>query len=105
MWFGMKVMVSSSPFGSASRTLVLLALRLLSASYPRELSRVLGVPLSAVQRALLGLERDGLVVARSVGRTRVFEINRRYFAFDDLQRFLARLAEPEAELHRSVEAL
>ncbi len=98
-------MTSSSPFGSAARTRVLLALRLLSESYPRELARVLDTPLSAVQRALQGLERDGLVAARSLGRTRAFRLDPRYFAFADLQRYLLRLAEPEAELRRSVSAL
>ena len=88
----------SSPFGSQTRTRVLLALRLLDESYPRELARLLEVPLNGVQTALRGLERDGLVTGRSVGRTRVFTLNPRYFARDELTRFLLRLTEPETGL-------
>ena len=95
----------SSPFGSRTRTRVLLALRLLSESYPRELSRLLEAPLNGVQQALLGLEKDGLVAARSAGRTRLFRINPRYFAYAELMQFLLRLAEPEDDLVQRVEGL
>ena len=99
------VITSSSPFGSRTRTRVLLALRLLGESYPRELARLLNAPLSGVQKALQSLERDGLVAARSLGRTRVFRFEPRYFAFDALQAFLGRLAEPESEIRTRVAAL
>jgi DNA-binding transcriptional ArsR family regulator len=95
----------SSPFGGKTRTRVLLALRLLSESYPRELARVLDTSLNGVQQALKGLEIDGIVSGRSVGRTRLFSLNPRYFAFEDLQRFLLRLAEPELELKKRIEDL
>ena len=84
---------------------MLLALRLLGESYPRELARLLNAPLSGVQKALKSLERDGLVAARSLGRTRVFRFEPRYFAFDALQVFVARLAEPESKLKTRVAAL
>jgi len=95
----------SSPFGSKTRTRVLLALRLLSESYPRELARVLDTPLYSVQRALKGLEVDGIVAGRNAGRTRLFRLNPRYFAFEDLQRYLLRLAEPEDVLKKSIDDL
>ena len=101
----MAVNTQSSPFGSQSRTRVLLALRLLDESYARELSRVLEMPLSNVQKALRTLELDGLVSARAVGRTRVVRLNPRYFARDALEKLLTRLAEPENRLHARVEAL
>ncbi|OGK98719.1 MAG: hypothetical protein A3I14_09810 [Candidatus Rokubacteria bacterium RIFCSPLOWO2_02_FULL_73_56] len=101
----MRIKSSSSPFGGTGRTRLLLALRLLSESYPRELARVLAMPFSSVQKALRSLERDGLVAGRSVGRTRVVRLDPRYFAFDDLQRLLLRLTEPEAELKSRVAAL
>jgi DNA-binding transcriptional ArsR family regulator len=94
----MAVKTSSSPFGGTARTRTLLALRLLGDSYPRELARLLESPLSAVQRALRGLELDGLVAGRAVGRTRLYQLNPRYFAADALAAYLARLAEPEARL-------
>src|SRR3990172_5642397 len=96
----MRIKSSSSPFGGTGRTRLLLALRLLSESYPRELARVLAMPFSSVQKALRSLERDGLVAG-----TRVVRLDPRYFAFDDLQRLLLRLTEPEAELKSRVAAL
>lgn len=92
----------SSPFGGQARTRVLLALRLLEESYPRELSRVLDHPLNGVQGALRGLERDGLVAGRLVGRTRVVRLNPRYFAREELQRYLLRLTEADDELRTRI---
>lgn len=96
---------TSSPFGSGTRTRVLLALSLIGESYARELSRLLGAPLSGVQKALQSLETDGLVAGRAVGRTRVFQLDPRYFARDALKQFLRRLSEPETGLQRDVAGL
>ena|SRR5215471_11012422 len=96
---------TSSPFGGQARTQVLLALRLLDESYPRELARVLERSLAGVQMALRGLERDGVVAARAVGRSRLFRLNPRYFARDDLARYLLRLTEPEGALRDRVAQL
>lgn len=101
----MVVKPTSSPFGSQARTRVLLALRLLAESYPRELARVLELPLLSVQRALQGLELDGLVAGRAAGRMRLYRLDPRYFASASLQQFLLRLSEPELELRRRVESL
>jgi len=92
----------STPFGGWTRTRVLLALRLLEESYPRELARILEAPPSGVLKAIRSLELDGLVAGRNVGRTRVFRINPRYFAADDLNRYLWRLSEPEDELRDKI---
>jgi sugar-specific transcriptional regulator TrmB len=95
----------SSPFGGQTRTRVLLALILLAQSYARELSRLLDVSLHAVQVALRGLERDGLVAARPLGRTRLYTLNPRYFALEELQRYLRRLAEAETTLQERTAGL
>ena len=95
----------SSPFGGWTRTRVLLALRLLEESYTRELARVLEAPPSGVLKALRSLECDGLVAGRNVGRTRVFRINPRYFAYEDFNRYLWHLTEPEDDLRDSVARL
>jgi DNA-binding MarR family transcriptional regulator len=95
----------SSPFGGKTRTRVLLALRLLGESYPRELARILAVPLWGVQQAIRSLELDGLIAGRSMGRTRVFRISPTYFAVEDLERYLLRLTEPEEALRQTVAAL
>lgn len=94
----MRVIGSSSPFGTPARSGVLLGLRLLHESYARELARLLDRNLSSVQRALQSLERDGLVAARSVGRTRLYRVNPRAFARRELEAYLERLLEPEADL-------
>jgi hypothetical protein len=98
----MVVAATSSPFGGQTRTSVLLALRLLRDSYPRELARVLRRPLSGVQQALRSLEVDGLVAGRPVGRTRLYQLNPRYFAADALFAYLSRLSEPEQRLRDRV---
>jgi len=69
------------------------------------LARVLDTSLYGVQQALKGLEVDGIVSGRSAGRTRLFRLNPRYFAVEDLQRFLFRLAEPERELKKRIDDL
>jgi DNA-binding transcriptional ArsR family regulator len=84
---------------------VLIALRLLHESHARELSRLLALPLYSVQQALKGLERDGLVAARSVGRTRAFRINPGHFARLELEAYLMKLSEPESEMRRQISAV
>jgi len=101
----MEVMIRSSPFGGKGRTRLLLALRLLSESYSRELARVLEMPFSSVQKAVRSLEKDGLVAGRALGRTRVFQLDPRYFAYEEIQRLLLRLTEPEFELKTRVSTL
>jgi sugar-specific transcriptional regulator TrmB len=101
----MGIKISSSPFGGQGRTRVLLALRLLSESYPRELARTLGMPFSSVQKAVRSLEQDGLIAGRTLGRTRVFQLDPRYFAYHELERFLLRLTEPERELKTRLSTL
>jgi DNA-binding transcriptional ArsR family regulator len=95
----------SSPFGGSTRTRVLIALALLETSFPRELARLLEAPVSGVRQALSGLERDGLVAGRMLGRTREVRLDPRYFAREELAAFLARLAEAEPELRRRVESV
>lgn len=99
------VVVGSSPFGGQTRTRVLLALRLLGDSYPRELARLLETPLSGVQNALRSLELDGLVSGRTLGRTRLYQLNPRYFAAGALAAYLLRLSEPEQHLRDRVAGL
>jgi DNA-binding transcriptional ArsR family regulator len=92
----------SSPFGGRTRTETLIALRLLEESYAREIARLLERPLSGVQKAVKSLESDGLVAGRMQGRTRVLRLSPRYFAYDELRAYIARLAEGEDELRERV---
>lgn len=100
----MKLM-SSSPFGGGTRTRVLVALGLLETSYARELSRLLDAPISGVLKAIAGLERDGLVSGRLIGRTRLVQLNPSYFARDALRLYLERLAEADGELRKRAQQL
>ena len=99
------MVVSSSPFGGQARTRVLTALRLLDESYPRELARVLELPLSGVQMAVRGLERDALVAARLACRTRLVRLNPRYFAREELQQYLLKLAGADTNLQDRIALL
>lgn len=98
------MVMTSSPFGGKTRSTVLVALRLLGESYARELSRVLEARVSGVQQALRSLEADGLVASRPLGRTKLYRVDPDYFAYDELQRYLLRLAEPERALRRRIES-
>jgi hypothetical protein len=40
-----------------------------------------------------------------MGRTRVFRIDPRYFAYKDFQQYLQRLTEPEEELRERINAI
>jgi DNA-binding transcriptional ArsR family regulator len=88
----------SSPFGSQTRTRLLLALELLGQSYARELARLMEVSLSGVQKGLASLDRDGLIAGRLVGRTRLYQINPRYFAAGQLRNLIARMMVADRDL-------
>ena len=94
----MEVIRRPAPFGSVTRTRTLVLLQLLGSSYARELARLLGVSVSVVQKALASLERDDLVAAQSVGRTRVYRLNPRSFARRELELYLRRLVEAFPDL-------
>lgn len=95
----------SSPFGSQTRTRILVALGTMQQSYPRELARLLRSALNPVQAALRSLERDGLVVGRVVGRTRVFQLNPRYFAASAVRALIDKLAPVDTDLIEQISAL
>jgi sugar-specific transcriptional regulator TrmB len=85
--------------------LVLLAISVLEESFPRELARLLEIPLNGVQQALRGLEADALVAARTAGRTRLYRLNPRYFAREELLEYLKRLTAAETDLLERTEEL
>lgn len=95
----------SSPFGGQTRTRVLLALGLLGESHLRELARVLKSSFSGVQQAVRSLELDGLIAGRSIGRTRAYRIDPRYFAYRELLSYVLRLADTEDKLSDRVASL
>ena len=70
----------------AERVLLFLAAR--DSGYPREIANSWSMDVSTVQNQLLRMERDGLLVSRTVGRTRVFEFNPRYAFKDEVKALL-----------------
>ncbi|MBN7797384.1 winged helix-turn-helix domain-containing protein [Parahaliea mediterranea] len=72
----------------AERVLLFLAAR--GSGYPREIANSWSMDVSTVQNQLLRMERDGLLVSRKVGRTRVFEFNPRYVFKDEVKALLAK---------------
>ena len=90
-------------FGSPRRTEILILLSLLENTYPSEVSRLLEAPLYSVQKILDGLEVEGVVASRKVGRTRVFSLNPGFFADSELRSLLKRLAKAEPGLRKLAE--
>jgi DNA-binding PadR family transcriptional regulator len=80
-------------------------LQALGESYARELARVLCLRLSGIQKGLRSLEADGLVAGRSVGRLRLYRLNPRAYGRAELERYLERLLDFEADLRESAAAL
>jgi len=101
----MEVSLSAAPFGSPTRTRALILLALLGSSYPRELARLLDQAVSVVQKALRSLERDGLVAAQTVGRMRMYRVNPRYFARQELDAYLRKLTAAQPDLDRRAATL
>lgn len=72
----------------AERVLLFLAAR--GSGYPREIATFWSLDVSTVQNQLLRMERDGLLVSRKVGRTRVFEFSQRYTFVEEVKALLAK---------------
>jgi DNA-binding transcriptional ArsR family regulator len=79
-------------FGSAPRTRILIAVALLTETYPRELARLLDLARLTVQRILDSFEREGVILSRIVGRNRVVSLNRRMYGAAELEAFLLKYA-------------
>ncbi len=92
-------------FGTATRTKILVGIALLDESYPRELARVLELPLMSVQRTVNELDREGVTASRLVGVQRQVRLNPRYFALTQLRALLQRLAESMPTERKSIDAL
>lgn len=89
-------------FGSRNRTMVLVGVRLLEQTYPSELAELLGLRVFSAQQILASLEREGVVVSRLVGRTRVVTLNPRYFARRELDAMLWALGKQDQTLQQKL---
>ena len=80
----------ASLLGSINKERVLVYLVARGSGYAREIARFFEAPLYPVQNALDRLEQAGVLVSRSVGSTREYELNPRYAARDELSNLLNR---------------
>jgi predicted transcriptional regulator len=71
--------------GSTSAERVLLFLTARSEGYAAEIAKLYGVDLSPIQKQLERMERDGLLINRKVGRTRLYSFNPRYAFVPELK--------------------
>jgi Mn-dependent DtxR family transcriptional regulator len=85
-------------FGSRTRTRVILGLAGLGETYPRDLAKLLDVPLMTVQRIMADLEDQGLVVSRKRGTIRLTSFAERSPIFIELITLLYSLLEEDPDL-------
>lgn len=69
---------------SAERVLLFLAAR--DEGYGAEIAKLFSTDLSPIQKQLERMERDGLLISRKVGRTRLYSFNPRNPFVPELQR-------------------
>jgi len=75
-------------FGNGTVEKVLLFLLVHQEAYARELARAFSVPISVIQKQLVRLERGGVLVSTTKGRTRLFRINPVYPFIQELTALL-----------------
>lgn len=93
---------ASDLFGTANRTQVLVAVRLLEETWGAELSKLLGLRISLVQIILNSYESEGVLVARLIGRSRVFSLSERYAAARELSALLWKLGSADVPLQQKL---
>lgn len=87
-------------FGSPLREKILLYLAECGEAYSLELAKNFKATLSVVQNQLQRLEEAGILVSRSIGKTRQYSLNPRYFLKKELEALLKKdlQALPESEI-------
>ena len=98
-------MVTMKLFGSPSRSKVLTLVAVLDETYPRELARLIGVPLASVQRMVNDLEREGVLASRIVGANRQIRLNPRFYGAGELRTLLLKYAKRDPALENQVSKL
>lgn len=86
-------MILTGLTGNETASKVLLYLESYGSGYPRGISETFNVALSPVQRQLERFEREGILVSRLIGKTRVYDWNPRCFYLDELRAILAKALE------------
>ena len=86
-------MILSGLTGNETASKVLLYLESYGSGYPRAISEAFKIAISQVQRQLERLEREGILVSRLIGKTRLYEWNPRCFYLEDLKKILSKSLE------------
>jgi DNA-binding transcriptional ArsR family regulator len=89
---------SGALFGSRLRERILKLLVLVEPAYPRQIAALLGEHLVSVQNAIAALDDLGVVASRLIGRTRLVELDRRWYAATELRALLERMVEGDTEI-------
>jgi hypothetical protein len=77
-------------FGNSTIEKVLFYLLVNETTYATELSQIFSKPLFSFQKALERLEKGGVVVSQTKGKTRLYEMNPRYPMLKELKVFLTK---------------
>jgi len=89
--------------GNKTAERVLLYLANYGQGYARQIAATHGSSVSVILKQLARLENGGILVSRSLGRTRVYELNPRWFFHKELkallEKALAALPEEEVKKH------
>lgn len=93
-----KLRRDSKLFGSERRTEILLLIALLEETYPGELTRLLDAKSAAVRYIIDGLEAEGILASRRLGRTRRLTLDPRYYAAKELKALLVKQGEADSRL-------
>jgi DNA-binding transcriptional ArsR family regulator len=80
-------------FGNGTAEKVLLFLLVHKQAYAREMAQAFSLSISVIQKQLLRLERGNVLASRTIGRTRVFELNPSYPFVGELRALLRRALE------------
>jgi DNA-binding transcriptional ArsR family regulator len=89
-------------FGNKAAERVLLYLANYGEGYPRQIAATYGSAVSVVLKQLSRLEDGGILVSRSLGRTRLYQLNPRWFFYKELKALLEKALEalPEDEVKK-----
>lgn len=79
--------------GSISAERVLLFITARDEGYAAEIARFFKTDLSPIQKQLDRMERDGLLINKKVGRTRVYSFNPRYAFVREVRQLMNRALE------------
>lgn len=86
-------MILSGLFGNETAEKALLYLETYGSAYPRAVALAFGVAISPVQNQFERFEREGILVSRLVGRTRLYTFNPRCFYLEELRAILKKALE------------